>query len=149
MGDWVVQGEVAWRLLDHHNARQEFEHELVDRKIRWLLSSQTILFAAYGLTLSGKVAGDVSDLRDAIGLVGIATSLLTFVGVAMAFMAKYLSWRKYQRHFGKSAPETETGKLPWGVNTFVTILSMLADLAMPFVRRRRQEPHRTRTDPRF
>lgn len=37
----------AW--LDHRD-QQQFEHQLIDRKTTWLLSTQAILFAAYGVT---------------------------------------------------------------------------------------------------
>ena len=33
------------------NHRQEFEHDLLNRKTTWGLTGQTILFAAYGVTL--------------------------------------------------------------------------------------------------
>ena len=32
--------------------RLTFEHDLINRRITWLLSSQTILFAAYGITFT-------------------------------------------------------------------------------------------------
>lgn len=38
---------------DKYFKRLEFEHELINRRLTWLLSSQTILFAAYGIYCYG------------------------------------------------------------------------------------------------
>jgi hypothetical protein len=53
---------------DHRDALQ-FEHELINRKVTWLLTSQTLLFAALGLTLD---AASIALLRIIAG-VGLAT----------------------------------------------------------------------------
>jgi hypothetical protein len=38
-------------LRDKNFERLRFEHELINRRLTWLLSSQSILFAAYGVAL--------------------------------------------------------------------------------------------------
>ena len=40
------------RLFEDHIHGLEFEHEPIDRKIAWLLTSQSLLFAALGLPLA-------------------------------------------------------------------------------------------------
>ena len=39
---------------DDYNRKQEFEHDLINRKTTWSLTTQGILFAAYGVTFSAK-----------------------------------------------------------------------------------------------
>jgi hypothetical protein len=39
-----------------YNNRQEFEHELINRKTTWWLTSQTVLLTAYSATLGADVA---------------------------------------------------------------------------------------------
>jgi hypothetical protein len=36
--------------------RLKFEHELINRRVTWLLTSQSILFAAYGVALEKPAA---------------------------------------------------------------------------------------------
>ena len=41
----------------NYDERQKFEHELIDRKLNWMLTSQTILFAALALIFEGRWHG--------------------------------------------------------------------------------------------
>ena len=41
----------AWR---DYNDRQQFEHQLIDRKTVWLLTTQGLLFAAYGVVMTSE-----------------------------------------------------------------------------------------------
>ncbi len=135
MSDSDAHGAVKWQILDNYNRRQEFEHELIDRKIRWMLTSQTILFTAYGLTLSSKIPqADADRLQGVAILVGSSSSLLTLIGVLMALLAKVYSWRQYQAFFGDHPPEPYRNmRLPWGANTRIATVSMVAELLMPCV----------------
>ena len=135
MSESSAARDVDHELLGDHNKRQEFEHQLIDRRLTWLLSSQAILYAAFGLTLTEKMssASAAGDFQDVVVFVGFCTSLLTCVSVTAAYFAKWGSWRKYRRYFKDAVPEPENGRLPWGVNTRVTLVAMLADIAMPVV----------------
>jgi hypothetical protein len=123
------------RHLGDHNKRQEFEHQLIDRRLTWLLSSQAILFAAFGLTLTetASSAPAAGEFQDAVVLVGLLTSVLTSVSVGAAYVAKWISWRKYRKYFGNAIPEPWKGNLSWGANTVVTVVAAVADLLMPIV----------------
>jgi hypothetical protein len=46
---------MAW---EDAQSRQEFEHELINRKTTWLLTSQGLLFTAYGVTFGGAAGPD-------------------------------------------------------------------------------------------
>lgn len=62
-------------MFDDHHARQEFEHQLIDRKTTWLLASQALLFAAYGVTYDASGADGtppVEDFRRWIARSGLA-----------------------------------------------------------------------------
>jgi len=75
-----------------HNHRQEFEHDLINRKTTWGLTSQTILFAAYGVTLrsenldKSKDLLDISnDFRKVVVFAGLGVALVTFLGVVSIY----------------------------------------------------------------
>jgi hypothetical protein len=122
----------AW---EDHETRQRFEHTLIDRKITWLLLTQTLLFAGYGVTFTAKGDDDgLGDLRNAVIGVGTATAILTFAGVFGVVRSKWLSWRDYQQFFGDGrrlpAP-LNSRKLQWGVRTRNTYATLLPDLLLP------------------
>jgi hypothetical protein len=80
-----------------YDKRQTFEHDLINRKITWLLSSQTILFAALAIVVSGDSKLEESDIESflwVLSMLGICLSLLIFLGVCMAVRAKYLNYKK-------------------------------------------------------
>ena len=67
--------------------RERFEHELINRRLTWLLTSQTILFAAYGVALpSGPNVADIFLKVTAIS--GTLIAGLILLGVLAAILAK-------------------------------------------------------------
>lgn len=79
--------------------RQEFEHDLINRKTMWLLTTQTIIFAAYGLTFDGEGAAQgVNQFRDALEWSGLLIALVVLFGVL--FLIK--SNATHGRHTGPS-----------------------------------------------
>jgi len=46
-----------------YNDRQEFEHDVINRKTTWGLTGQTILFAAYGVTLRSDPSDKATAVR--------------------------------------------------------------------------------------
>jgi hypothetical protein len=121
-----------------HNARQNFEHELINRKTTWLITSQTILFAAYGVTF--RVTNSVDDPRDfrrVVAWAGLSLAIITFVGVCGLLTSKYLAWKLYRAYYEGAPQDLPTPlerPLPWGVKTWNTMgLALWPDVALPLV----------------
>jgi hypothetical protein len=120
------------------NRRQEFEHDLLNRKTTWGLTGQTILFAAYGVTLGtlGPSSADgASDFRVAVALAGLLIAVITFLGVVAIILSKYLSWRQYEKYYEKNPLPGPLDKksLQWGVNTKNTCLTLAPDALLPLI----------------
>jgi hypothetical protein len=120
-----------------HNSRQEFEHTLIDRKTTWLLTTQTILFAAYGVTFSSEGTPQGREVfRIVVGCSGAALAALGYYGVARLVKSKELSWQDYRAFFKTSLqlPGPLEGKeLKWGVRTDNTRHSLYPDRLFPVV----------------
>lgn len=126
----------SWRVLDGHYKRQEFEHQLIDRKTTWLLSTQSILFAAYGVTFSRVVSEEtVDEFRSVVAWTGVSLSALTMVGVLALVTSKRLYLSKSREYFaGKAVPGPTLGDpIAWGAKTWITVLSLVPDLTFPIV----------------
>jgi hypothetical protein len=134
------------------NHRQEWEHDLINRKTTWWLTGQTILFAAYGVTLkSGTQKSDFVDksgeFHRVVACSGFLVAVVTLIGVLAIINSKFLSWRKYRKYYPPSKKKRtvltfERPHLPgpldekplrWGVNTFNTILTLLPDVLLPVI----------------
>jgi hypothetical protein len=130
------------RTFEDHVDGLKFEHELIDRKITWLLTSQTVLFAALGLSLGNPVL----DLVRVMAGVGIASCAIIGVGLVGNVVAKWLVHRDYRDFLktfeGSGTSFTELWPRPWGVRgrksrvefgvrSTTTFLGILADLAIP------------------
>lgn len=114
---------------DHYFEQQKFEHELIDRKVSWLLTSQTVLFAAYGLSFSGGY-GETEDviarraaLQETLEAVGLSLAVIATVGVSVHTISKIATWHQYKR--GSSS------ELTWGPATANTALGAFADIMVP------------------
>ena len=136
--------ERAHEAWSDHESRQEFEHQLIDRKTTWLITTQTILFAAYGVTFrGGAAAGDVRDFRTVVSWVGIAIAAAVFVGVLALINSKRIAWKDYRKYFKDptassdearvALPEPVKAPLQWGVRTPNTCIALLPDLVLPIV----------------
>jgi hypothetical protein len=120
-------------IWNDYNARQEFEHELIDRKTTWWLTTQSILFAAYGLTVN-----DGATFRRVIAYVGVATAIVTLFGVLFIIVSKFLSWRRYSKFYRTSpmySPPRPLHEKPlaWGVHSFNTVLTLVPDILLPLI----------------
>ncbi len=85
-----------------YNRRQAFEHDLINRKTTWLLTAETILFAAYGFSFGDTNADEFevvtnSEMRFAWSGLFIAVSML--VGVLAVINSKRMSWELYKEIF--------------------------------------------------
>ena len=120
-----------------YNDKQDFEHLLINRKPTWSLTTQGILFAAYGLTLSGKALQGVSEFRSAVAVSGLMVAALTLIGVAFLIRSKIVSYTDYHRYFGSGAclPGPLKDKpLKWGAAGMVnTMFTLLPDFGTPVV----------------
>jgi hypothetical protein len=120
-----------------YNHKQEFEHNLINRKTTWSLTTQGILFAAYGVTFSAKISQGLSDFRSAVAIAGLVVAILTFIGIAFLILSKWISHTGYRKYFGRGncLPGPLKGKrLEWGsAGREVTLLTLVPDLGMPVV----------------
>lgn len=118
-----------------YNARQEFEHELIHRKTTWWLTTQTILFAAYGVTLSNKSTADAIEFRKIVACVGFAAAIVTLFGVLAVIKSKFLSWLEYEKFYRQSTWRLPRplDKLAWGVDTDNTLRTLVPDVLLPYI----------------
>ncbi|MGD6978881.1 hypothetical protein [Citricoccus sp. CH26A] len=132
----MEKDEQAYSEWPIYNGRQKFEHELIDRKISWFLTTQGILFAAYGITLDDSVNfGHARDFRTVVASIGLALSVATVVGVAAVINSKRRSFLAY-RDFCKKQRivplEAHGGsEAQWGVSTPNTWVTLIPDVATP------------------
>jgi hypothetical protein len=101
--------------------RLKFEHELINRRVTWLLSSQSLLLAAYAFAL-GK--GHRLFLMT-LAATGIAIALCVLVGILASFTAKRVTWR----HFVGLGNRGE----PFWANEWITYVGFMPDVALPIV----------------
>jgi hypothetical protein len=145
----------VWR---DFNDRQEFEHDLINRKTTWWLTGQTILFAAYGLTLKGDFVGMSDAFPKAVALTGLAVAVVTLLGVLALINSKGMSWWQYKKFYNQKKPESTSAKLntpstkpdslsekldlprplnekplQWGVKTWNTFLTLAPDVLLPLI----------------
>jgi hypothetical protein len=119
-----------WTSSADYRETLKFEHELIDRKLTRLLTSQTILFAAFAFAAS---ISSVALIRILAGT-GLALCLVLAFGMAGNFRAKwyvYLDYRQMVEARGWRTPAA----LPveWGVRTLTTRWGMVADFLVPAV----------------
>jgi hypothetical protein len=117
-----------------YNDEQQFEHSLIDRKTTWSLTAQSILFAAYGLTVT-KDAPPGSEFRLAVAVSGLVVAALTLIGVSGLIVSKRASYRKYKCYFdgGLCLPKPNKGNhLKWGpAGTLNTMVTLLPEIGIP------------------
>jgi hypothetical protein len=120
-----------------HNRRQEFEHDLLNRKTTWLLTTQAILFAAYGVTFGSNSTGvGLETFRVVVAYLGLTIAAIILVGVSALVNSKRMSWRAYREFFEQSAtvdPPRPLDRRPleWGVRTGNTVMTLLPDVLLP------------------
>jgi hypothetical protein len=119
-----------------YNDEQKFEHSLIDRKTTWSLTAQSILFAAYGLTVT-KDAPPASEFRLAVAVSGLVVAALTLIGVSGLIVSKLASYRSYKTYFDgeHSLPQPKKNKgnqLKWGpAGTLNTMVTLLPEIGIP------------------
>jgi hypothetical protein len=133
----------AQRAWSDYEDRQKFEHELLDRKITWLLTSQTILFAAYGVSFEGEGGGE-ETFRNIVAATGVSIAAIAFIGAVALVNSKRMSWKSYAKFFGDPAGRMPSPlkelpgplkeePLQWGVKTWNTWAALAPDILLPLV----------------
>jgi uncharacterized membrane protein len=104
--------------------RERFEHELINRRLTWLFTSQTVLFAAYGIALrSNEPQGNHAFLR-VTAIIGALIAGLILLGVVAAILAKFTAWKDYKA----IDPNAQFGVRPW-----ITCLGFAPDVLLPVI----------------
>jgi hypothetical protein len=122
----------AWK---DHTDRQVFEHQLIDRKTSWSLTTHSILFAAYGLTLSAKEP-DAHQFQSTVAWSGLAVAVVTLLGVGFVVLSKWRSFLLYETHFERMKSRLNlpgVQPLRWGAGPLNTLGSLLPDMCLPIV----------------
>ena len=109
--------------LKKYNYQLQLEHELINRKLTWLLSSQSILFASLAFELGNVVQQEqYRMISNIICLFGMSILLLIFIGVLTAVAAKLTTWKDYNRQ-SPIAERQQLGGLNW-----ITFLALMPDV---------------------
>jgi hypothetical protein len=126
------------------------EHELINRKLTWLFSSQSILFAALAFVVGKDVEPRYKDpFLHAICPLGLFVSIFIFIGVVMCIIAKHRSWKDSKGVVEEEIKALKQNSLPskassleelesqynkvryWGVRNSITRLALIPDFLMP------------------
>jgi len=101
------------------------EHELLNRRLTWLLSSQTILFAALAFAMGNQTTLDRRHefFFLVVSILGIAISLCILFGIWQGIRAKRQLWKDYKTH---TEPKEELG-----VRTEITNKALVPDVLLP------------------
>ena len=105
-----------------YSSRLRFEHELINRRVTWLLTSQSILFSAYGVGLKPPRA---PFFLQVVALTGATTAIIILVGILTSYIAKYCTWQDFKN--SGNAGE------PFWVRTRLTYVGAIPDGAMPIL----------------
>lgn len=106
----------------------KFEHDLINRRITWLLSSQSLLFAAYALALqateksSDSWKAAVGWFLKTVAATGVCVASFVLIGIVASAIAKYCVWQDFR----KVNPEEQ-----WWVRTWLTVMGLIPDFLVP------------------
>ncbi len=101
----------------------KFEHELINRRITWLLTSQTIMISAYGLILNGYSFHVPDFFIETLKWMGFCICVSIFISIMASFFAKWCAREDY-----KVATRKEEVQL--GVRTWITFLGFFAEFVI-------------------
>lgn len=127
------------KMANEYLNKQQFEHDLINRRLTWLLTSQSILFAALALALGKDVVENHrATFMLILPLLGIVISAFTFLGVLMGVIAKYTNWQdelkaqqKRKEIAVQNGEEFKEDPVDWGVRAWITRGAITTDLAIP------------------
>ncbi len=108
---------------ENYQKRLFFEHDLINRRLTWLLTSQTILFAALAFVLGKEeLSVQQSFFSEIISILGMGISIAILIGVLMGILAKVMTWRD-----AKAIDKNQQ----FGVRTWITMIAFIPDVFMP------------------
>ena len=108
--------------LEKYKKRLEFEHELINRRLTWLLTSQSILFAAIAFVLGKEKLTDEQLLfSKIISVLGMSIAFAILIGIIMGIAAKIITWQDSKKE----------GIKHFGVRTWITCMAFIPDVFMP------------------
>jgi hypothetical protein len=113
----------AQREYDDHC---QFEDQLINHRLTWLLASEALLFAGYGAIQSSDrfSQGQVSTLTTPLFVVGLVISILIFLSVLAAAAANLHNWRDLK---------ADDPKVTLGVRAYTTIVGWGVAASLPLV----------------
>jgi hypothetical protein len=122
--NFIMSSETSMDEKEKYEKRQAFEHDLINRRLTWLFSSQTLLFTALALVLRKDVVDDSYRIPffKTISYLGMSTSFFLCVAICMGVLAKYKNYIDEK----KSDMQAK-----WGVRTGITKVALIPDLLMP------------------
>lgn len=123
----------------NYQEKQSFEHDLINRRLTWLLTSQSILFAALALAFGKNDAEyHMETFMFVLPLLGIVISAFTFWGVLMGVIAKHTNWKdelkaqqKPRVKVEQNGEKFEEDPIDWGVRAWITRGAITTDLVIP------------------
>src|ERR1700716_677265 len=112
--------------LERFTERERFEHELINRRLTWLLTSQSLLFAAFGVALRAEKLTEFTKVfLRATTLTGISIAAFIWIGVVAGIFAKVTAWRDYKRD--------HDAKAQLCLRNWITYSALAPDVFMPIV----------------
>ena len=105
------------------------EDELMSQRLGWLLTSQIVLFAAYGILIKDIPPESNKRLIYVIETFGIAIAFLIFIGILAAITASYILYRKVNNKIENPLNEKQT----LGVHPVLTVIGWLVAALIPVI----------------
>ena len=111
----------AWMKRPEYADRLKFEHGLINRRLGWLLTSESILFAAFAIALERDKL-----LLKVIAIGGLIISVAILIGVVASQSAKFLTWQDFKKSHGGDSEE-------FWVRTWITWMAFVPEWVLPMV----------------
>jgi hypothetical protein len=123
--DRYVEARDLWT---DYNTRQRFEHDLLNRKTTWMLTTEGLLFAAVGI---GDGPGELDGLNRTIAWSGLFLAVIVLIGACALIRSKWRSHKEYEAIFRRM--ELSGPPFSWGAGTWNTAVTLAPDIGVPVV----------------
>jgi hypothetical protein len=116
--------DLTWHST-HYFERGKHENELTNHRLTWLLASQTLLFAGYGVVLTSTLAPKTkAELGQVAEMLGLCSALLIWLGIVASVFATIRLWQE-------SNVELRGNNLPLQIKWWTTWLGWSPPLLLP------------------